>query len=265
MDDYLTVLALALLPAAGNFAGGLLAEAFNVSARTLSLALHAAAGIVLAIIGIELMPEALEASRPWVVLIAFLGGGAFAVLADWTVEHVQERFSRSAAAPADSPDGAGEGGAGEPVRPSSSAAWAIFFGVAVDLFSDGVLIGTGATISFSLALLLALAQVPADVPEGFATIATFKRQGVPRTRRLLLSASFAIPILLGATVGYWGVRDAAEIVKLSLLAFTAGILLTVVIEEMVPEAHREGDSRWAALALVGGFALFAAIAAYTEA
>jgi ZIP family zinc transporter len=61
MDEYLQVLAFAALPAIGNFAGGLLSEAFRVSQKTLSLALHIAAGIVLAVVGIELMPKALEA------------------------------------------------------------------------------------------------------------------------------------------------------------------------------------------------------------
>lgn len=40
MDPYLTVLALAALPAAGNFLGGILSEALTVSRRTLSLALQ---------------------------------------------------------------------------------------------------------------------------------------------------------------------------------------------------------------------------------
>ncbi|MDP8922112.1 MAG: hypothetical protein M3O34_04460 [Chloroflexota bacterium] len=68
--------------------------------------------------------------------------------------------------------------------------------------------------------------------------------------------------MLGTTIGYWGVRGQPEIVKLSLLAFTAGILATVVVEEMVPEAHKEEDARLAALVFVGGFALFALIATY---
>ena len=50
MSDFLVVLALAMLPAVANFAGGALAEAFRVSARGLSLALHLAAGIVLAVV-----------------------------------------------------------------------------------------------------------------------------------------------------------------------------------------------------------------------
>ena len=57
MSDDLLVLRIAMMPAAGNFLGGLVAEMFRVSARTLSRALHAAAGIVIAVVGIELMPR----------------------------------------------------------------------------------------------------------------------------------------------------------------------------------------------------------------
>ncbi|WP_447924982.1 hypothetical protein [Georgenia muralis] len=44
MEGYLLVLALAALPAAGNFLGGLASKAFRVSGNGLSIALHAAAG-----------------------------------------------------------------------------------------------------------------------------------------------------------------------------------------------------------------------------
>jgi zinc transporter, ZIP family len=241
MEGYLTALALAALPALGNFAGGLLSEFFNVTQRTLSFALHAAAGIILGVISVELIPESLRAATPWIVILAFAAGGGFFIALDAVLGVVQKRIGGTA------------GGAG---------AWAIFFGVAVDLFSDGVIIGTASTIEFNLGLLLALAQVPADIPEGFATIANFKGQGVARGKRLLLGALFAVPILLGTTVGYWGVRGQPEIYKLALLAFTAGILLTVAIEEMIPEAHKEGDARLATACLVGGFALFALLSVY---
>lgn len=243
MDAYLQVLSLALLPAGGNFLGGLLSEAIRVSEKTLSMALHMAAGIVAAVVGIELMPKALEAGPAWAIVLAFVAGGGFYVLLDYFVDRLQARQA---------------GG----VQIGSGAAWAIFFGVAVDLFSDGVMIGTGSTINVSIGLLLALAQVPADVPEGFATIATFQRIGVPRGRRLLLSGAFAVPILLGATVGFWVLRGQPQFYKMATLAFTAGVLMSVVVEEMVKEAHRGEESRWAAMALVGGFGLFAVITSY---
>ena len=243
MDDYLKALMFAALPALGNFTGGVLAEMFNVSRRALSLALHLAAGIVLAVVALELMPQALAAKPPWVPLACFVVGGALTLLLDRATDYIGAR--------------AGTKGA--------SGAWAIFTGVSVDLFSDGVMIGTGSTLSLGLGLLLALGQVPADVPEGFATIANFKEKGVPRRARLLLSAAFAVPIFVGVTFGYWAVRSLPEIYKLSLLALVAGILFTVAIEEIIPQAHERGpDSRAATLCLVGGFALFALISILFE-
>ncbi len=41
----------------------------------LTLAALPAAGIVLAVVGLELMPEALTASTPGVPVLAFVGGG----------------------------------------------------------------------------------------------------------------------------------------------------------------------------------------------
>ena len=244
MSGWLWVLALAAMPALGNFGGGILAEMVPVSRRLLSLALHLAAGIVLAVVAVELIPEAMGTGTPWIMILAFVAGGLFFIAVDSAIEIAAKR--------------SGRGGAG-------AGPWAIFFGVAVDLFSDGVMIGSGSTVTFSLGLLLALGQVPADIPEGFATIATFRNQGVSRRTRLLLAAAFAVPVLLGATIGYWAVRGQPEEVKLGLLAFTAGILMTVTVEEIIPESHQEADSRWATLCLIGGFALFAFLSSYVGA
>jgi zinc transporter, ZIP family len=82
MSEFLNVLALTALPALGNFVGGLVAEVFPASPRTLSLALHAAAGVLLAVVGVELMPQALGAEAPWVVILAFVLGGVFFLLLD---------------------------------------------------------------------------------------------------------------------------------------------------------------------------------------
>ncbi len=257
MEGYLTVLAFAMLPALGNFAGGVLAEVANPSRRVLSLALHLAAGIVIAVVAVELMPQALSAKPQWAVILSFVLGAAFFVTVDWAIERWSARArGASRGVAADLEGERAEGGSGP---------WIIFFGVAIDLFSDGVMIGAGSSVGLALGLLLALGQVPADIPEGFATIANFRGAGVARRTRLLLSAAFAVPILLGATISYFVLRGQPELYKLMLLTFTAGVLTTLVIEELVPEAHEEAaDTRLAPLVFAAGFALFALISAYLE-
>ncbi len=244
MQEYLSVLVLAALPALGNMAGGLLAEAVTVSRKVLSIALHGATGIILAVVGMELMPEALRAEPPWVAVLAFVAGGGAYILIDRIADLAQERAE------------AGSHGA--------RSAWAVFFGVAVDLFSDGLMIGTASTISLGLGLFLALGQVTADIPEGFATIAVFRSRGFSRRRRMLFSLLFAVPVLFGATIGFWLVRGQAEIYKLALLAFSAGLLVTVTVEEIVPQAHEGEDARLATVAFIAGFALFTLLSVYFE-
>jgi ZIP family zinc transporter len=50
----------------------------------------------------------------------------------------------------------------------------------------------------------------------------------------------------------------------SSLAFTASILITVSIEEMITEADEKPDSTYASFFLTAGFALFALLAVYLE-
>jgi ZIP family zinc transporter len=217
------------------------AELIPLSERKLSLALHLAAGIVLAVVGLELMPEALAATPAWVPILAFVGGGAFFMALEKTIGFIQGRLA---------------GGT------RSAAPLAIFSGVSLDLFSDGIMIGTGTVLDPALGLLLAVGQVPADIPEGFAAVATLRRAGIARARRIAMAAAFAVPIFAGATLGYFALRIAPEILTLSVLAMTGGALISVVIEEMVGEAHEGQTSRMGPLFLTGGFAIFALISAY---
>ncbi|MGB5951631.1 MAG: ZIP family zinc transporter [Ornithinimicrobium sp.] len=241
MSDFLLVLGFAALPAAGNFAGGLAAEIFNIPDRVLSLALHLAAGIVLAVVGLELVPQALDGNPPWVPIAAFVAGGAVFIGLEKLIDTIKDKLAT-----------------GE----ESTGPLAIFTGVSLDLFSDGVMIGTGSVINPALGLLLATGQVPADIPEGFAATATLKRAGFTRQTRILMAASFAIPVLLGASIGDLALRQAPEIITLSVLAATGGVLTNVVIEEMVTQAHDGPTSSLGPLLLTGGFGLFALISVY---
>ncbi|WEX07988.1 ZIP family metal transporter [Chelativorans sp. AA-79] len=221
--------------------GTVLAELTGTSRRTLSRALHVASGVVLAVVAVELLPESLGgAAPPWAVVLGLCLGGAFYILLEWLIE-------RSAG--------------GE----ESAGAWMIYTAVAVDLFSDGLMIGVGSVLSLQLALLLGLGQSMADLPEGFATAANFKNKGQPRGRRLLVAASLILPSLAGASLGYWLLRDRSEALQLTALAFTAGILLIAAVEEMLKQAHEVAeDTRLSAAFLIGGFSLFTIFASYFD-
>lgn len=237
MNNLWAVVGLALLPALGNFAGGLLAEYSMTPLKRLNRALHAAAGVVFAVIAVELMPEALAVISGWEVGVAFGLGGLAYIALQAGVGKIQD------------------------IRGNPGAAhlgmWMIYIAVAVDLFTDGLLIGTGSAVSLSMAVVLAAGQVLADIPEGYATIANMKDKGVPRPKRMLLSALFVVPVVGAAIFAFYLLRGQSESLKMAGLAFTAGLLAVAVIEDMITEAHEAiEDSRWSILAFTGGFVLF---------
>ena len=239
-QDILTVLGLALLPAAGNFAGGLASEFLRPSGAMVNRALHAAAGIIIAVVAVEVMPDALGAASSWILALAFVAGGGAYVLVETLVTRWQRRREESA-------------GAG---------AWMVYVAVAADLLGDGLLIGAGTAVSGQLGLLLALGQVLADIPEGFAVIANFRDKGVEKRRRLLLSASFALPVLGAAAVAFLLLRGRSEAVQMTALVFVAGLYVLAAVEDMLEEAHESAeDSRWSAFSFLGGFALFLLVSA----
>ncbi len=240
MNGLAAVFALAALPALGNIAGGLIAEVRRPSDRNLNRALHAAAGIVLAIVAVELMPRALAATSGWLVGAAFGVGGLAYIATQAGVERLQAR----------------RGGA------DRTGMWMIYIAVAVDLFPDGLMIGAGATVATGLGLLLALGQVLADVPEGFATLATLESRNISRRNRLLLSAALIAPPLLAAGGAYLLLRGQAPAMQMAALVFTAGLLTVAAVEDMIAEAHESAEDRPGSVAaLVGGFVLFTFVSA----
>jgi ZIP family zinc transporter len=237
VSGYLPVLGLAALPAIANLVGGLLAEVITLSPRVLSLAFQWVAGMLLGVVGIELMPRALQAPSPWLIVVAFVLGGVFFLIFEEEVLPSKRVV---------------EGAIGNP--------WGIFSAILFDLFVTGVLIATGETVEKNLGLLLALSLLVVDAPEGFATIANLRRYGVARTIRFLLLLALVASVLIGASLGYLLLQGHDSSAKLGLLAFTAGMLILLVAKEMLPYAKEAGEA--GVLLLLGGFALVALFSAY---
>jgi ZIP family zinc transporter len=229
------------MPAAGNLIGGFAAEFLDLQRKYLSQALHLAAGILIGVVGLELMPESLKAEPPWAAVLAFMIGAVGFITLDMYIDRAREKFSE--------------------VKKYSSVIF-IYLSVAIDLLTDGIIISTAALINFKLGLFLAFAQVIADFPEGFATSIVLKSK-IPKFRyRFLLMLAFFIPVYVGAIFGYTILKHSHDTVKYIILAFAAGILLTITMEKILKEAHKIKDTYSEALMFILGFALFALATSY---
>ncbi|GGL58563.1 ZIP family metal transporter [Wenxinia marina] len=241
MDNFWLVIGLALLPGLGNLAGGMVAESVRTTPRLLNIALHAASGIVIGVVAIELMPKALDNLAGWWIAASFAAGGAAYIATEMVIERA-------------SPSGSG-----------GSSMWMIYVAVAVDLTGDGLMIGTGSAVATSLAIVLAAGQTLADFPEGYSVVANLRQKNVPRGRRIAASLSFPLYCLGMALIAWFLLRDAPDTAKYVALSFVAGLLTVAAVEDMLEEAHNAtADTRSSTLAFVGGFALFALVSAGLE-
>lgn len=240
MSDFLTVILIALLPAAGNLLGAAIAELMRAPRWVIGAALHAAAGVAIALVSVELMPRVLETTAAWLLVLLFAVGAIFSLL----LSRLARWLCRLAS-----------GG--------SAGAWAVYTATAADLLSDGLMTGAGSAVSASLGLLLALSQVIANLPAGFATIANFRSQQVARPVRLLAAASFLLPVFVGAVLGFLLLRGQGAAVQNASLAVIVGVLLVATIEDLVPQADKPGTKRWiSTTSFVAGFAFFALLSTY---
>jgi ZIP family zinc transporter len=244
MPEFLTVLAIALLPAGGNIAGSLVAESMRTPGWLIGAALHAAAGIAISVVSFDLMPRILDHLPVWMLIAAFLCGAAFSVLLMRGVKSLRNRFA------------SGRGG-------GSAGAWMVYMAIAADLFSDGLMTGVGSAVSSGLGFVLAMSQLVANIPGGFATMANFRDEGVARTRRYIIIATFPLPVFASATLGFWILRGAGETVHNTALAFIVGVLLLATVEDTLPQADEPEPQRWiSTVSFAGGFALFGLLSSY---
>lgn len=236
MNDFILVLIIASVAALLTYLGAPLAEKFDVPFRWVSAALQFAAGIITALVAISLMPPAVR-NGPYlaIVLSFFLGGMAFVMM-----EYLTARMQRAGAAAAGGP-----------------ASLGLYIGILVDLVIDGIVIGVGSTLTITTGLLMALGLSISTVPLAFVTIATAKRQGMPKKRRSRLAALFFLCIMGGAMIGFWLLSNLSLEVRLVLISLASGFLITLVTQSMIPEANREGEPGLAGVLYMGGISVYA--------
>lgn len=238
------VLLISLLPAAGTIAGAMIAEWKLPPDWLTGAALHAAAGIAAAVVAIELMPRALDHGAQWLLAIGFMGGAVFSIVLMRVTQKLKRRLGSHS---------------------KRGGLWTVYTAVAADLLIDGLTTGAGFAISGGLGLLLALSQVVANIPGGFAVTANFRSAGVDRTTRLKAAAGYPLAPVLGAAAGFLMLRGTTDPAMALALSFFAGLLLLATIEQIVPEADRPGAPlRVSSPAFAAGFVMLMLMSAYLD-
>jgi ZIP family zinc transporter len=220
------------VPALVALGGGVLAAFWNPDHQKRSLIQHFAAGVVLAALAVELLPEISREHAPGGVLVgAFAVGSLFMYgLKLWT-EHLETRPV----------SGAGAG-------LNSGLLLATFIDVAV----DGFIIGAGFAAGGETGTVLALGLSVELLFLGLALTS----EATAGWRIVLISGLLGSTVLLFALIGTTLLSGASPTVMGAALAFSAAALLYLVTEELLMEAHTVEEKPISTLVLFGGFLAF---------
>jgi ZIP family zinc transporter len=221
------------IPAFVALCGGFLAAFWKPNHQQRSLIQHFAAGVVLAALAVELLPEISREHAPGPVLIgAFALGSLFMYgLKLWTghLEH-QDKLAGGRA-------GIGRG---------------LLLATFIDVAVDGFIIGAGFAAGGQTGVILAIGL---SVELLFLGLALTSDQ-VSSRQIILVSGAIGLTVLLCSVLGSLLLVGASHTVIGAALAFSAAALLYLVTEELLMEAHSVEEKPIATLVLFAGFLTF---------
>ena len=126
-------------------------------------------------------------------------------------------------------------------------------GLAVGVAFGAAGVGMSGT-SLSGAIALALGIGLQNFPEGLAVSAPLRRSGLSRRKSFWYGQLSAIVEPIGGVIGAAAVFSMRQLLPYAL-AFAAGAMIYVVVEELIPEAQQGKNSDIATIGLMIGFAV----------
>jgi ZIP family zinc transporter len=243
----------------GTTLGALLLSVWRrPSDRAYDLSLSAGAGIMLAATVLGLIPAAFASGSFFAVSVGFAAGVVLVAYLDRVLPHWHARFAEGRKQD-DEARYIDEDDAGLPQR-TERARQALLLTGAISLhnFPEGMAVG----IAFAgggeeLGIALALAILVHNVPEGLAVALPMRSMGMGLGRTTVWTTVTGLIEVAGALLAY-AIGTSVEGLLPWGLAFAAGAMLYVVIDEMVPAAHTRGEQR-ASLVFLGAFLAMTAV------
>jgi ZIP family zinc transporter len=231
-----------LLSASGLLIGAVGGYYSWLQHTTIARVMTFAAGVLLAVVAVDLVIDARgAASLHWTVM-GLLGGAAVFSSVNWLLSGRGAKHRKRCGECVEQPK--------EEEQPGSGLA--IAAGTFLDGVPEGVVLGLSVLHQGAPGLATVTAFFLANVPEALSSSAGMRRAG--RSARYVFSVwiGIALMISLAAAVAGLVLRSTGPAVRETVEALAAGAILALVSETMIPEAFH-GSPQFNGLLLVVGF------------
>lgn len=230
---------------------GLVFLTTNVSRRTLDAMLGFSGGVMIAASFWSLLAPAIEISETgplpaWLpAAVGFLLGGGCIWTIDKVLPHLHLGF------PTDEAEGMKSSWKRAVLLVTAITMHNVPEGLAVGVAFGGVIAGVPSA-SIAAAVALAIGIGIQNFPEGAAVSIPLRREGVSKLKSFWYGQLSGAVEPVAAVLGAAAVVVAAPILPYAL-AFAAGAMIYVVVEELIPESQRAGNVDLPTIALMIGF------------
>ena len=225
-------LAYASVPTATAALGMLVAAYRPPRGRLRSYVQHLAAGVVFSVVAVELLPDIIHKNLPVAISVGFTLGVGFMLILKVVGMHLMRA------------------GGGE----ESSAS--LLASVGVDVFIDGLLIALTFAAGARAGILLKVALALEMLSLGLAVTGTLDSRGYRRGRLMATTMGLFLLLPAGALIGGFAVPLLRGSLLEGVLSFGLAALLFLVTEELLVEAHEEGEIPAATALFFLGFLVF---------
>ena len=232
MDLILTVI---LLSFAGPIIGSIIGVLHKPSERFMFGMLAFAAGVMLSVAFLQLLPQSLKISGAITAMLGLAAGALVMYVLDKVIPHIHPGLCSQ-----------------EQGKSFEKTAFYLFLGIFLHNFPEGMAIGMGSLAGIKESLTIAIAIAIHDIPEGVCTSAPFYFATGERLKSFLISTSTAIPTLIGFAFAYFFLQGAPSFISSFLTAATAGIMIYISTDELIPNAFSKTSDHSTIFALVAG-------------
>lgn len=137
----------------------------------------------------------------------------------------------------------------------SSRALLFVMAIAIHHFPEGIAAGVSfGTGDISDAVTVVSGIAFQNIPEGMIIIPPLLKNGASKGRAAVVAVISGLVEVLGVFFGYFAVTLSQAILPFAL-AFAAGTMLYVIVDDMVPQTHIRESGRLATYAMLLGFCL----------
>jgi ZIP family zinc transporter len=228
----------------------------RVNRRLLDAMMGFAAGVMIAASFWSLLAPSIDMAEaqgvtPWIpAVVGFLVGGVFLRIADALLPHLHPGARMKEA---------------EGIPTSWRRATLLVMAITLHNIPEGLAVGvtfgaaaiqmdvaTGATLAAAVALALGIGLQ--NFPEGVAVSMPLRGEGISAGKSFWYGQLSGVVEPISAVIGAGAVLAIRPILPYAL-AFAAGAMIYVVVEELIPESQRHGNTDLATMGAMGGFAV----------